>query len=136
MIQLLIEPSRTLLHSDFSQLLQPMLPLFYLIHSRAGCQNAAATIQCFNPEHRSLGLERKGFIGANHLLQLARCLPSVPDRPDHTSPQQLRQLLNYSTGRRRKLTANSPETVEPLLRLHVEPIWEKQIAVGLRRDRR
>src|SRR5262249_36006285 len=102
-IQLLIEPRRTLPHSAFSQLLKPMLPLFYLIDSRASCRNAATTIERFNPQHRSPGVGRKGFVGPYHFLQPTRRLPSVPDRTNHTGPQ-LRQLPSIGFVSLRSLT--------------------------------
>src|SRR5215468_2230220 len=102
--QMVEKPSSTLLHSDFSQLLQPMLPLFYLIDSSASCRNAAATIERFNPQHRSPGVGRKGFVGPNHFLQPTRRLPSVPDRTNHTGPQQLRQLPSIGFVSLRSLT--------------------------------
>src|SRR5262245_38303367 len=67
-IQLFIEPGRSLLHSHFDELLQPMVSLFLLVDGRALSRNAATTIERFDSEHRSSGINGKRFISPNHLL--------------------------------------------------------------------
>src|SRR5215831_3703827 len=85
LVQLFIQPRRPLLHSDFGQLLQPMVPFSFLVHARTLGRNAAAPIQCFDSEHGPAGIQHKRFVSPNQLLQAARRLSCV-SRPNGPCP--------------------------------------------------
>src|SRR6516165_1127670 len=79
-IQLFIEPGRSLLHSHFDQLLQPIVSLFLLVNGRALRRNTATTIERFDSHHRSSGINSKRFVSPNHLLQATCRLAPMPDQ--------------------------------------------------------
>jgi hypothetical protein len=85
-IQLFIEPCRALPHTRFTNLSQPLLALCGLVNTRPLRPNATASVNGFNPKHRSVRVSGEGLIGPYHFFQRPRLFVPVPDRSHHADP--------------------------------------------------